>query len=259
MHPELATQLDLAHWHGLSVNLVTNGMMVSERLARMLLPHVHRVAVSLDGQPELHDRLRGQAGAFERALRGLRSLRDTGVDVAILHTATRESLADIQWLLDLARAEQISTLQIHPLEPQGRGGRLAAPATAADLATQLAILVSLLVRGTEDLHVHLDVLPLDCLPLWPDDGASRARLAEILDVLVVEPDGALSPWTYGAPRYLQLGRLGAQRLSDIADQVRREGATKLREHHQQTRQRLVERAEWPFVCWSFELGRTAAG
>jgi radical SAM protein with 4Fe4S-binding SPASM domain len=60
------------------------------------------VTVSIDGPPEVHDRIRGRVGSFERAFATLARLRAlAGVDVYVGTTLTSESEATLDELSDL--------------------------------------------------------------------------------------------------------------------------------------------------------------
>jgi radical SAM protein with 4Fe4S-binding SPASM domain len=68
---------------GLQVNLISNATLVDEKRARSLARSGLRTAqVSVESRTsELHDELTRSPGAFERTLRGIRLLRQAGIDV----------------------------------------------------------------------------------------------------------------------------------------------------------------------------------
>ena len=92
-------------------------------------------------------------------------------------------------------------LQLHPIEAAGR----AAAWTAEEgvLETRLAMLAQLIGRdGSTGVAVHWErlsggaALGSDSAPHC--NGTARsAALAELIDPLVVEPDGAVLPWVFG--------------------------------------------------------------
>jgi radical SAM protein with 4Fe4S-binding SPASM domain len=62
--------------YGIECSMLTNGSLVDETVAADLMSvHPSRVTVSLDGDEESHDKLRGKK-SFERALRGIALLAD---------------------------------------------------------------------------------------------------------------------------------------------------------------------------------------
>jgi len=61
-----------ANRHRIETTLVTNGALIGEDLAREIVAvRLPKLAFSVDGVGEVHDGVRGAAGAFERARRGL--------------------------------------------------------------------------------------------------------------------------------------------------------------------------------------------
>ncbi len=81
-------------------SLVTNGWLLSNRI-RDIAPHLDMIFVSLDGIGDLHDRLRGIPGSFDRAVEGIRSARGR-VPVAINSTITNDNLDDTEKIVALA-------------------------------------------------------------------------------------------------------------------------------------------------------------
>jgi len=82
-------------------SLVTNGWLLSHRI-RDIASHLDMIFVSLDGIGDLHDRLRGIPGSFDRAVEGIRSARGR-VPVAISSTITNENLDDAEKMVALAQ------------------------------------------------------------------------------------------------------------------------------------------------------------
>jgi len=74
LRPDLLEILRHGVERGLKVNLTTNGTLLDrERAQRLVATGINAVSVSLDGpNAKLHDRVRGQPGAFKRSLRAIR-------------------------------------------------------------------------------------------------------------------------------------------------------------------------------------------
>jgi MoaA/NifB/PqqE/SkfB family radical SAM enzyme len=74
LYPEILPLIREIKNRGLTCTVITNGGRL-EAVARDLVEAgIDSVAVSIDGPPELHDRIRGQQGSFERAAAGIRAL-----------------------------------------------------------------------------------------------------------------------------------------------------------------------------------------
>ena len=67
---------------GFDRTMVTNGTFIEQRIDE--LADLDRVICSIHGDPEEHDRVVAHPGAFEKAVRGLRMLRERGVEVIIM-------------------------------------------------------------------------------------------------------------------------------------------------------------------------------
>lgn len=103
--------------------LATNGTIIDKSLARRIAAAgFRRVAVSLDGADGgTHDALRGQQGAFERAVAGIRCLRDADVPVQINTTVSRRNVAQLDRIHAMARSLQAEAVHLFALVPVGCG------------------------------------------------------------------------------------------------------------------------------------------
>ena len=62
---------------GLVVTLSTNGTLITKSRAKKLANLVQSISISLDGLADTHDKVRGNNGAYKRAIRGLKILAET--------------------------------------------------------------------------------------------------------------------------------------------------------------------------------------
>lgn len=119
LHPRTLEWIDAARAAGLRVLLFTNATLVTERIARRLAAAgVGRVTVSLDGFEAEHDAIRG-AGAFARAVRGIRRLVKAGLTVfttTMVHDGNRESVEALgRWCREELGVHGLRTSVIAPL------------------------------------------------------------------------------------------------------------------------------------------------
>ena len=75
IHPEFAEVLRRLDQRGFEATLNTNGELLERHAPQLAGSRVRMVNVSLDGLGADHDALRGRRGLFDKALRGIRSLR----------------------------------------------------------------------------------------------------------------------------------------------------------------------------------------
>jgi radical SAM protein with 4Fe4S-binding SPASM domain len=108
---------------GMSPYLCTNGSLITEKSARELKKAGLLLAsVSVDGaEAETHDGLRLYPGAFDKAMRGMRLLKEAGITVMADYTATRANRADIGALRELVKANGAESMNMKRFRPLGRG------------------------------------------------------------------------------------------------------------------------------------------
>ncbi|MBI4304095.1 MAG: radical SAM protein [Chloroflexi bacterium] len=118
--------LDIAAYavsKGFRVVLGSNGTLVTEEMtARMKLIPISCVGISLDfPTPELQDKFRGKAGAFDIAMAGVNHSHDAGIDVQINSTITKLNVSYIGDLVSMAL--NVGAISFYPflLVPTGRG------------------------------------------------------------------------------------------------------------------------------------------
>ncbi|MFW5741458.1 MAG: radical SAM protein, partial [Myxococcota bacterium] len=90
---------------GLIPAVATNATMIDDAIAKRFAElGVSRVSVSLDGaSAQTHDAFRGLPGSFDDALRGIRALRNAGVDVQVNVTFTKANRDEAPEMLDLVQ------------------------------------------------------------------------------------------------------------------------------------------------------------
>jgi MoaA/NifB/PqqE/SkfB family radical SAM enzyme len=208
---------------GLVRAIVTNGVALTGPLAARLREAVDVVAVSIDGRPDRHNRLRNHPTAFARTQRGLALLRSEGVRFTLLCSVCEDSLTDLEWAAAFAVEEGASALQIHPIEPAGRAARL--PVDPAPRETALsAYLIAERLRQIWGARLRIDVDVVDLLPFAEAAGLMQPSasaiafddLSAVASPLVVEPDGEVVPLRYGFARAFAIGNLHAAPLEDLA-------------------------------------------
>jgi Fe-coproporphyrin III synthase len=124
MRPDIFDISRRAKQLGFYTSLSSNGTLIDEEMAdRIAEIGYDYVGVSLDGVGAVHDRFRGQDGAFERSLAALRACRDRGVKVGVRFTMTSENHVALPALLDLVEAEGIDKFYLSHLVYAGRGNK----------------------------------------------------------------------------------------------------------------------------------------
>lgn len=171
IRPDIFTLITRARERGVPVTLSSNGTMVTPAHAdRLAALGVRYVGISLDGIGAEHDRFRGRRGAFDRALRGIRALRDAGVTAGVRITLSPTAIGRLPELFELIEREDIGRVCFYHLVPAGRG----AGQTAIDRQTARDSVTRIFARAQRwlDERRTVEVLTVDnyadgpALALW---------------------------------------------------------------------------------------------
>ena len=150
MRADICDLLAHATQAGLRTVLSTNGTLITasqaERLAQAGLDYA---GVSLDGLADVNDAFRGVAGAFDRALEGIRHCRQAGIKVGLRLTMTRQNVGEIPGIFDLVEGERIERVCFYHLVGTGRGVSLQQQALAHD---QTRAALDVIMDRTAALH-----------------------------------------------------------------------------------------------------------
>jgi len=85
--------------HIIQNNIQTNGTLVTKKWAIFLKKHNFKVGVSLDGWKNSHDRFRKDKngkGSFDRTVKGIKILEESGITPGIIQTITRSNIENIE-------------------------------------------------------------------------------------------------------------------------------------------------------------------
>ena len=74
LYPDVVPLVRHITMRGLTLTMITNGSLLSRYATELVDAGIDSIAVSFDGHPRLHDSIRGQAGSFDRAARGIRDV-----------------------------------------------------------------------------------------------------------------------------------------------------------------------------------------
>jgi MoaA/NifB/PqqE/SkfB family radical SAM enzyme len=219
----LVPLLRQARADGWQTSAVSNGTLLHRPDLQPALELIDLLGVSIDGNRERHNAMRRSATAFARTLTGLERLRQLGRPFALVHTLTRRTLHEVDWLIDFARTQGARALRLHPLEAVGFGTSLREDRLTPRECTEVYLrLLDRRAAGSEDgLPVEVDLLNRERLAveperIWPGLAEGPPSCAALADPLVVEPDGVLVPFTYGIHRRFALGHLLDPRALDEA-------------------------------------------
>ncbi len=127
LHPRFMEIVDMLSKEGISLNMETNGTLLTPENARYLKEHtnVAFISVSIDSPVEKeHDAFRGVKGAFKKVLHGLDCLVGAGYTnaqvIMSVHRGNRHQIAD---LVRLAADHKADFRETQPGDPYRAGYR----------------------------------------------------------------------------------------------------------------------------------------
>ena len=193
LRTDLLEMADFASEQGLRLVLSTNGTLITKSIAEEVgRIGFAEVGISLDGIGANNDHFRGQKGAYQAALEGIRTSISAGLRVSLRLTITRSNYQEIPAIFKLVEEEGINRVCFYHLAYSGRGGSL----QGEDIThSQTRSVVDTICEHTSDLH-------------------RRGLQKEILTV---------GSHTDGVYLYLKLREQDPQRASEVLELLRING------------------------------------
>jgi len=266
LYPGLGRLLLHAKELGFRTTVTSNGMLLDQKRMAMLAGRTDVLAISLDGVPESHNRMRASNEAFERMQANLERVRQTGISFGFIFTLTQYNVNEVDWAARFAVEQGARLFQIHPLEEVGRASQLLVGSRPDETESAFAYLVAERLRQTygDRLFVQLDIFHRDLVKrfpgrfyadaAWPED----AQLADLVTPLVVEADGNVVPLGYGfAPRF-GMGSVAENRLKDLAPHWISQRYPAFRELCREVYAEACRPTDLPFLNWYEMIGARSA-
>lgn len=232
LHPDIVELARHAVGAGMRAVISTNGTLITPALAESLATiGLSYIGTSLDGGPDTHDHFRGSAGAFGRALEGLRNARAAGIKTGVRFTITRRNAPEIPEVFDILEREGIPRICFYHLVSSGRGEQLSAETLSHE---ETRGVVDGIIDRTAHLHRNgnpVEVLTVDnhCdgpylyLRLLRENPSRAAEVLELLrfnggnssghGVSAVSWDGSVHPDQFWRSRVL--GNVRERPFGDI--------------------------------------------
>lgn len=192
LHPRFSDFLYLQQEFGLDGSIETNGILVTDELAALMKrTGVNQVSVSLDGATsEVHDRIRGVEGAFDKTLNGIEALVASDYDPELILTLQRSNVEQLSEYFTLAANLGAGSVKLNIMQPVLRGASLAGEGEGVSVQEILDLSVQLQGEWSEKfgLLIQLDV-PMAFRRLSKMISGEDMGACGILHVLGVLPRG----------------------------------------------------------------------
>ena len=123
LRKDLSPLLEFCNGSGINIVIETNGTLITKDVAEMLAKfQVAHISVSLDSaSEEMHDFFRGQKGAFRKAVKGIRMLKDVGMSPQVIMSLYRENLEGFSGFIKFMEDLGIRDVKVNIICPVGRG------------------------------------------------------------------------------------------------------------------------------------------
>lgn len=123
IHPELGGLIEKAMTAAAAVCITTNGTVLREEvLAAIAAAKRCHLIFSLDGPAEIHDKLRGMRGAFDKLARFTLAARARGIPLLANITVTDRNVAYVRETACIAAEQGAVDISVALVKPAGRGG-----------------------------------------------------------------------------------------------------------------------------------------
>jgi len=124
LHPHLFEIAEYAKTKNFYLALSSNGILISPEVAdRLKAIDFNYVGVSLDGLSATHDQIRGEVGAFDKSVIGIKNGVSRGLKMGIRTTLTNTNFNQIEDMLNLSIALGVEKFYLSHLNYGGRGNK----------------------------------------------------------------------------------------------------------------------------------------
>jgi SynChlorMet cassette radical SAM/SPASM protein ScmF len=222
LHPRFMEIADMLTAEGISMDMETNGTLVTDGNARHLneKTNVRFVTISLDGpDARSHDNFRGVPGAFDAALRGLDCLVSAGYkNCQVIMSVHKGNRHQVEAVVSLAVAHGASTIKLNPVTRTGRAVAMDESGEVMDFEEHLSFAryVSAELRLKAGVGIRLNMPP--ALSTMSDLLRTRGRTGDcgVLRILGILGNGDVALCGIGrtCPE-LVYGRLGRDSIREI--------------------------------------------
>lgn len=210
LYVHLEEILSVAKEKGMSTSLITNGSFSQKRYSK-LHGLVDTIAVSLDGDKTLHNKIRQNKTAFDRVDCFLDFAPSYFRNVGIAFSISDDSWETIPSILEYGKDKNVDIIQFHPLESFGRAKKSGLSLNSASLKRAYLLLNALMCQYR--FPIQVDVLGKASASRIMTPKIYGRNAADIIDLLVLNEKGQVFPYTYGMDNQWMIADLD-QRFSE---------------------------------------------
>ena len=126
LHPQFDALLEIVARHEVGLTIETNGVLMTPERAAAISRFPNRfVSVSMDGaDAATHEWVRGVAGSFEGAKRGVRLLVESGTRPQIIFSVMKGNVHHVDAIVGLAEELGAESVKYNLVQPTARGEKM---------------------------------------------------------------------------------------------------------------------------------------
>ncbi len=212
----------------LRLALSTNGMLITKDVARRLaeLGFVY-IGISIDSPiPEWHDKFRGQEGAFDAAMKGIKNSMEAGLFTGVRYTVMRYNVDEVPLIIKLVLELGIPRVTFYHLSSAGRAKKISPDwyITPDQYFGFIDYLIETSRKNAGKLEIETTMAPFDGIYVADRiarDGDEFRDLMEVVKaqggcgrkIVSIYPDGTVYPCQF--VDFIELGNVRERRLREI--------------------------------------------
>lgn len=205
LYPDINELCVALNDQGYKTSLISNGYNIRVLKDLAETATVDFVAVSFDGMPELHNKIRGKEGAFSKAIRGLKFVSEHFERSGAVVSVSNQSLPMLPELVSVLSKIEISKIHFRPIARTGRA-KIQKHTDFVELSEEALLRLFLLTRVFSS---KLPSISFEC-----DVGISHlfdeleTDSDRLISPLVIKENGQIVPFIYEFCDELSVGRVG---------------------------------------------------
>lgn len=106
---------ELLRKRGIKTYLSTNGLLINSENIRDIKKYFDYVGISIDGDPEVHDKFRGKKGSFKESLKAIELSLSEGIRTGLRFTLTKLTRSSLPYVFKLVEEVGIPKIYISHL------------------------------------------------------------------------------------------------------------------------------------------------
>lgn len=264
VYESLDKLLETSRCHGMKTTVITNGSLIGTTRYRKVASLIDAIAISIDGNESQHNFLRGSALSFQKIIGAMEILRKQEKLFGLVHTVTKQTLPDLNWLVEFALEHGASLLQLHPLENNGAaiGNDLSGKFLSPSDCSRLYLLANLLQSEYEnrleiqvDLHNRYSVMENSHLVYAasnPDQGL--CEVTDLINPIVILSNGDIKPICYDVSDAYNMGNIMDLNLEAQINKFKRGKWRELHELCTRIHATKITAYDHPYFNWYEMLG-----